>query len=221
MQRGSLGLLLLSLVLCAILPARAADELASLHYSDLYGIEQKVADLSDLKQLRLGLFVTSTRPGVAPQDIKMTMHRASGELVDIPVDPSGRIALPHSDALKSEDPLITTNQPRHSLNATVVIDILPLTRTDLSYAELILGVQQFNQAIDRQGVMASLFGSKGTGLLLFYNQPGHSLTLHEKGGDRVVKAETIPEAKRLGHMKTFRTDGLLPNLTVIYVPLDK
>jgi hypothetical protein len=218
MQRGSLGLLVLSLALCSALSARAADELASLHYSDLQGIRQQVEDLKDLKQLRVALYVVSSNPAVAPQSIKMVMHRASGQLTDIPVDPTGRIDLPKSDELMNENPLITTNQPKHSLNATIVIDVAPPTRTDMTYAELMLGVQQFNTAILRNSTMASLFDKTSTGILLFYNDAGHSLKLHGPKGDQVIKSLPVADVK--DHMPGTQNSALLPSTTVIYVPLD-
>ncbi len=218
MKHGSFAAFCVSVMLAAGVPAHAADETATLHYNDLYNIQQQIAGLQDLKQLRVNMFVISMLPGVAPKDIKMIIHRASGELTGIPIDDEGRITLPVSADIEKENPQITTNQPRHSLNASVLIDLVPLTSTEMGYADLMLGTKQFNEAIDRGGAMAPMLGPKDTGLLLFYNSGSHTLTIHQPGGDKVLKSESLSAAKK--HLKDLKTTELIKSTTVIYVPMD-
>lgn len=200
------------------LAALADDTVTTFHYKDLYGIQQGVASLKDLDRLRAAMYITSTLPGVRGDAIKLVIHRASGALVDIPVDADGRVAMPAADDLVTENPLIVTNQPKHSLKASVVVDLVPMPGTQMSYTDLMLGVQQFNTAFDRKGVMAMMYASKAAGLLLFYNDGGHRLVLHGGKGDRVIKS--LPPADLMAHLKGIQTRYLIAGTTVIYVPLD-
>lgn len=202
--------------------SRADDDgMTSFHYMDLYNIQQSVASLQDLKALRVVLYVTSTRPDVDSLDIALIMHHASGAQERIYLDVYGRARLPVSDALKAENPLIVTNQPKHSLQASVVIDLVPPEHTDLRYDALMLGVTQLNEAMVRQrlGAMAKLYGQKVTGLLIFYNGGEHSLTLHEKAGDQVLGSTRVDQV--LSRLKHINTHLIPPNTQIIYVPLDK
>jgi hypothetical protein len=215
MLRGSLALLLISLV-----TAVHADEVTSFHYLDLYHIQQSVADMRDLQALRVDVYVTSTLPGVRPQDITLTLHRATGALQPLQHDDYGHTLLPVSDALKAENPLIVTNQPKHSLNASVVIDLVPPPSDELPYTALMLGVSQLNDAIAhlKLGALAKLYDHPATGLLLFYNYGNHSVTLHGTKGDEVVKS--VSPDKAAAHLKGFDTRLLIPGMQVIYLPLD-
>jgi len=216
MNRASLAGLLLAIAFLS--PVHAEDTLTTFHYRDLYDIQQGVASLQDLRRLRVGLYITSTLPAVPRDSIKLVINRASGEHVDVPVDAAGRVELPASPDLQAENPLIVTNQPKHTLKASVVIDLVPLATTRMDYAGLMLGVRQFNAGIDRHGAMASLYASKSDGLLLFYNEAGHGLTLHGAKGDRMIKSEPVAAVK--AHLKGIQTKYLIASTTVIYVPLD-
>jgi hypothetical protein len=219
MKSRSLAALCMCLSVAAAMPAHADATLTTFHYNDLYGIQQGVAALQDLKRLRVGLYITSTRPDVPRDTIKMVIHRASGALVDIPVDATGHMDLPVSADLKTENPSIVTNQPRHTLQATVAVDLVRLSGTEMSYSDLILGVTQFNTGIDRNGAMSLLRASKADGLLLFYNDGGHSITLHAAQGDRTFKSQTLSAAK--ARLKNIQTKYHIHSATVIYIPLDK
>jgi hypothetical protein len=197
----------------------ADDAVTTFHYHDLYNIQQGFTSLQDLKRLRAGLYITSALPGVRSDAIKMVIHRSSGALQNIPLDTSGRMDMPMSADLVTENPLIVTNQPKHSLKASVVVDLTPLPGTEMSYTDLMLGVQQFNTAFDRKGVMAALYASKADGLLLFYNDGGHRLVLHEGKGEQVIKS--LPPADLKEHLHGIQTQYLIASTTVIYVPLDE
>lgn len=216
MSRCCLGLLLLA---CSA-AAAADDGMTSFHYLDLYNIQHSVAGMQGLQALRADVYVTSTRPGVGPQDITLTLHRASGALETIQHDWYGHTLLPESEALRAENPLIVTNQPRHTLEASVVIDLKPPPDTELSYTALMLGVNQLNQAIAGRKVFAlsKLYGQRAKGLLLFYNYGNHSVTLHRSQGDQVVKSTTPDKAAE--HLKGLDTSLLVPGTQVIYLPLD-
>ena len=220
MHRGSPAVLALCLSLLT-LAARADDVMTSFHYMDIYNIEQSAAGIKDLKGLRAAVYVTSKTPGVSPEDITLTMHRASGAVEAIPHGAYAGIELPESDTLKAENPLIDTNQPRHTLDATVVIDLAPLTGTDLRYADLMLGVTQLDGSIEQKslGVLTKLYEHKPTGLLVFYNSGEHRLTVHRKSGDRIVEGTSVD--KVASHLKGVQAQALPPSAQFIYLPLDK
>jgi hypothetical protein len=218
MHRRSVASVLLCLSLS--LSARADDAVTRFHYMDLYNIQHSASSMEGLQGLRVDVYVTSTRPGVRPQDITLTLHRASGALEPLEHDAYGHTLLPESDALKAENPLIVTNQPKHSLNASVVIDLVPPPSTDLAYTALMLGLTQLNGAIAQQklGALAKLYGHQANGLLVFYNYGDHSLILHRQVGDQVLKSGG-PD-KLAAHLKAMNTALFTPGMQIIYVPLD-
>ena len=199
--------------------ARADDGMTSFHYMDLYNIEQTLGNLKDLKALRTVMYIASKDPHVMPEHIHLVMHHAGGD-EPLQLDSFGKLLLPESDALKQENPLITTDQPKHTLDASVFMDLVPLESTAMPYSALMEGVTQFNQAVDREGkgMMAGILGSKSNGLLLFYNHGGHSVTLHSAKGDRVFKS--APPDKRMTHLKGLHVELLPPGAEVIFVPLE-
>lgn len=216
MLRRSLGSLLLLISAAAL-----ADEgMTSFHYLDLYHIQQSVAGMQGLKGLRVDLYVTSTDPKVSLQDITLTLHRASGTEEAIPHDAYGHTLLPVSAALQAENPLITTNQPKHTLDASVVIDLVPPAGTELTYTALMLGVSQLNDAIAHQklGALAKLYGHKSDGLLVFYIGGEHRLTLHKQAGDEILKSAGVEQMRT--HIQGLDTAGLPTGTQVIFVPLD-
>lgn len=219
MHRRSTALLLLCFSLFTTL-ARADDTVTSFRYMDLYNIQHSAASLQDFQALRVDVYVTSTLPGVSPQDITLIMHRASGTLEPLQHDMYGHTLLSESAALRAENPLIVTNQPKHTLNASVVIDLVPPPSNDLPYTALMLGVTQLNEAIAHQklGALAKLYGHQANGLLLFYNYGNHSVTLHRAKGDQVVKS--VNPDKTAAHLKGLDTRLLVPGMQVIYLPLD-
>ena len=218
MRRQLCCLLALSLSMFA---ASADDGMTRFHYLDLYNIEQTVSGMLGLQGLHVDLYVTSVRRDVTPQDITLTIHHASGIEQAIPHDAWGHVLLPVTDALKAENPMIVTNQPKHTLNASVVIDLLPPPDTELRYDALMLGVAQLNDAIagKRLGALARLYGGKSDGLLVFYNGGEHSLTVHGEAGDRILKSESAEQ--ELSHLKGINKDLLIPGTQIIYVPLEK
>jgi len=219
MKRGFCAALFACLMTLITAPTRADDALATLHYYDLLDIRHSVSYLQDLKRLRFDMYVSSVRPGVPPGSIRLAMHRVSGMLVDIPVDAAGRFDLPELPGLMQENPLITTNQPKHSLKVTVIVDLAPLTKTKTTYADLMLGVTQFNQGMDRDGAMQGMFNSKADGMLLFYPGGNHSLTLTGRKFKKVIASETVAQAA--AHLRSVQLMGLNGKVSIIYVPLDK
>jgi hypothetical protein len=213
---------LVAALLCiatAFSPIASADgPFATLPYHNLYDYQKKIAALQGLDRLSIGLSVTSTRPDVPPGDIKLVIHRASGALQDIPVDSTGHISLPVSDELQKEDPQVVSNQPEKTLDATLSLELRPLTALSMNYADLLAGVQQLDTAIDREPMVAAMFKSKPTGLLLFFNYGKHTLTIHDTAKGHVVKSEAARPGK--GHLKGLHIGQLLETTTLIYVKLD-
>ena len=208
------------LLLCLSASVAADDGMTRFHYLDLYNIQQSVSSMQGLQGLRVDLYVTSTRPEVTPQDISLTIHHASGAEQPIAHDNWGHTLLPVTDALKAENPLIVTNQPKHTLQASVVIDLPPPADLDLRYDALMLGVVQLNDAITnrRLGPLAQAYPAKADGLLVFYDGSEHSLTLHRKTGDQILKGKSAEQ--QLSHLKGINKDLLVPGTQIIYVPLD-
>lgn len=216
MLRRYLAALLLVCSVCA-----GADDAprAALHYSEIVGYLHRLDQLKDLDRLTASAHLGSTRPGVKPSDITMSAKLASGGVVELPIAADGSITLPTDPALAREDPLFVSNQPKGSLSFNVTFNVTAPARKTDSYAGLMAGAVQFNEAIDRQGIMASMFGPSANGLLFLYNDRGHSLTLHGTGGDQVFKGETLEAARK--HLKSMTLTDDSGKGEYIYVPLEK
>src|SRR6185503_507522 len=151
---------------------------ASLHYSDLKSYKLRLDGLKDLDHLSVNARIASAQPGVKPGDIKLEATLKSGQTVDIPIDADGKLTLPSSPALEREDPLFVSNQPKGTLQINIKFDLKKPTAATDHYAGLMAGATQFNTAMKRQGMMASMFGPKANGLLIAYDSGDHTLTLH-------------------------------------------
>lgn len=206
-------------VLALSATAAAADApKASLHYSDLEGYQKRLDDLKDLDHIKEEARISSNRPGVKPSDIRLAATLASGQVVEIPIDAEGQLTLPSSPELEKEDPLFVSNQPKGSLGLNIKFDIKTPTTTTSRYADLMLGATQFNEAIRRQGFMASMFGPKTKGLLIAFDSGEHSLTIHTRKGAQVLKSVSLAEAQK--HLKDLKLTDDSGKSTFIYVPLD-
>lgn len=200
-------------------PALADDApRASLPYSVLQDYQQRLDGLKDLDQLTVSASIGSTQAGVKPSDITLSAKLASGQVVGIPVDAQGRLTLPASPELQAENPLFVSNQPKGTLQLNFKFDIKTPTATTARYADLMAGARQFNQAMRRQGVMASMFGPKARGLLIAFGSGAHTLTLHTAKGDQVLKSGALAEAQ--AHLKALKLTDDSGKGTFIYVPLD-
>lgn len=211
--------LLLSLLLC-LPPSAPADEApkASLLYSDLAGYMQRLDALKDLDHLKEDARITSNRPGVKPSDIKLAATLASGRVVGIPIDADGRFTLPSSPELEKQDPLFVSNQPKGSLGLNIKFDIKTPATTADRYRDLMLGATQFNEAIKRQGFVASLLGPKAKGLIIVFDSGDHSLIIHANHGDQVLKSNSLTDARKYLKDLTLTDDS--GKATFIYVPLE-
>ena len=213
---------LFAITLCLFaLPALADVPVAQLPYTQLLGYQQRVDDLQDLKQLKVWENVKSSRHGVRPSDITLTIMRdaSHGGPLAIAVDEAGNFTLPVTQALKDEDAMVVSNQPKGTLELSVNWEIGLPASTRLRYGQLLLGAQQYNEAMRRQGVMDSTLAPKATGLLLAYPDGGHRVTLHTAAGDKVIAAKSY---KELGDaVKGIDMSGMPVTTTLIYLPLDK
>lgn len=212
------------LILTALLSTSAwsADaELAQLPYSTLLDYQQRVDDLKDLKQLKVWKHVDSSRHGVEPSDIKLTIMRdaAHGGPLVMVVDEDGHFTLPVTQGLKDEDPVVVSNQPKGSMNLSVTWQILAPTTKELSYSQLMLGVQEYNEAMHRQGFVASMMAPKAEGLLLIYTDGSHHLILHAAGGDKVIPSKTYKEWGDA--IKGIDMSGMPAATTLIFLPMDE
>jgi hypothetical protein len=209
------------MILACVLGPAYGDDMASLPYSTLVGYQQRVDALQDLKLLKVWGHVGSKRPDVKASDIRLTIMRdaAHGGPLPIAVDADGHFTLPVDQALKDEDPMVVANQPKGSMQMSVTWQIIAPTAKDLHYSQLMLGVQQYNEAMHRQGFIASLLAPKAEGLLLIYLDGGHHLVMHAAGGDKTIPSKSYQE---LGDaVKGIDMSGMPTATTLIYLPMDE
>ena len=196
----------------------AADSVAVVSYGDLLEYQHRVDGLKDLTRLKVRTRISSTLAGVKPVDIKLTATLASGQAVAFPIDADGNLNLPVTPELERENPDVVSNQPKKTLQINFDLDMQKVTSTTLQYDDLMLGAQQFGEAIRRQGMMAKLFMPTIRGILVVYHQGSHTLVLHAPGGDQVLKGQTPAEAK--DHLKDIDMSHAPAGTTLIFVPLD-
>lgn len=91
---------------------------------------------SSLRYTSVAVIVSSTDPSVAPSDIAMTVHGQQESVLR--VGPGGLLSMSHNPALARENPEVTVNQPRGTVN----IRLQPFVRAPISQAVTLDVVQR-------------------------------------------------------------------------------
>jgi len=167
---------------------------ATASYDEMYDVLQKAETAGNgLDHISISsLQVSSTLCGVTTADIHLQMQPAGKPAVALPLAEDGSLQLPMDPALYKENPLIVSNQPKHSLMFNVPIRFLPPAAGTSDYRRLITDVDQINTLIHRQAGMLSWFAPKTEGLIFLFGKEPATLTIHTPKGDTVMQAEASP-----------------------------
>ncbi len=183
------------LALSLIAPFAVADTpRASVSYDELHDMLQKAATAGNgLEHIGISsLHVTSVLCGVTVSDIHLQMQPAGKPAVALPLTADGSLQLPMDPALYRENPLILSNQPKHSLEISAAIKFIPPTAGPSTYRVLMTAVGQINTLIHREAGMLSWFAPKVEGLIFLFRKNPATLTIHTPKGDSVMQAGTSP-----------------------------
>ena len=183
------------LALSLIAPVVVAETpRASFSYDELHDMLQKAATAGNGLD-NIGIKppqVASVLCGVTAADIHLQMQPAGKPAVVLPVAADGSLQLPMDAALYKENPLIISNQPKHTLNFKVSIRFIPPAAGAGDYRTLMTDVGQINTLIHREAGMLSWFAPKVEGLIFLFGKNTATLTIHTPKGDTVMQAEASP-----------------------------
>jgi len=208
--------------LLALAPALADDPphdppYATVSYRQLADHQKLLDGLKNgLEHLNVSLRVLSKDPKVKPSDITLEAKLESGQLVSLAIAADGSFTLPSSSELaQQEDTRFMSNLPKGTLQFQDWCGIKTPTVTAQSYMDLLRGMYEFNVAQNR---IDGQLSPKAYGLLFAFNEGGHTLTLHNKKGDKVLSTETLKKARK--HLKLNHLTGD-EGSAFIYVKFDK
>jgi hypothetical protein len=105
---------------------------------------QKINSMQGLKYTRVALLVNSTIPTVSPTSIVLTVHAKTGDR-ELHAGPNGVLNLKSDPALTSEDPEVTINQPKGTIN----IRIQPFVRAPIALASTLDVVAEMSAEYER------------------------------------------------------------------------
>lgn len=136
-------------VLAALAPSLVCADFAAVPYASLHQVLAPAPALAQLTRLRLVPRVESRDPAVPADSIRLVVQARSGPR-ELAVARDGSIAFPIDRELLAENPLVSSNQPRGSLRASLSVELEPLAGPVWSYAQLWEGMLEAEQALRRQ-----------------------------------------------------------------------
>jgi len=191
--------------LLVLAPALADDTpRASIPYSNLMDAQKLTDKLKDLDQLNVSTSIGSDDPQVQPSGITLEATLRSGQVVSIPIAADGTFTVPSSPELAQEDPLFVSNLPKGTMSFRTGFIMKPPTVTAQRYADLMRRGAQFNVGMVRLGLTEM---PKAQGLLFAFNEGGHTLTLHTKKKDKMLRSETREQARKYLKANHLPDDG--------------
>ena len=163
--------------------AALADKPGSIRYKGMLKMVERFERYADAAGLESLIRVQSTVPDVRPGSIRLTIERVSGP-IDIPIDASGAMQFPFSEALRDENPLIVSNQPNGTLAMYGTVQCPDFERTEMGFTGLMECVTQANAGIKKAPVFVRFMIPKMNAIELHY-PPGSdaSVVIGHDAGD--------------------------------------
>ena len=179
-----------------VLPFALAATLAQARpFKDLCDELEPLRKLSGLKYVKPQVKVDPKAPGAKPQDVVFTIEAKAGTIRVVP-GPDGTIELPLTDALCAENPDLTVNQPKGTLNLAISIDpaIPPVRTLDYRLLESLRG--EWREAVVRQGLaFRTMAPSPEAYQVLFDPGKGGSAEVRLPGSVRKLTADDKGELR--------------------------
>jgi hypothetical protein len=183
-----------------IAPQLAAAEDARLPYHEIYSLQKVQLDLSrTYTNLALLLQMRSTSPDVKYSEIKASIGSKSGP-VPVAIGTDGSFSVPMREDLLAEDPWITVNQPKGTMQLNWHAGLAPSLARQLTnavhYGFLMRAVRDCDNV---QEAMRQFFPTAprltAVGLRLTFRSSAinPAAIIHAKTGDRRLAADTLGE----------------------------
>lgn len=129
----------------ALAPSAFADEaISSTPYATLYQVLSPVNKIATYDHLVAIERIESKDPSVRPETIKVVIYAKSGAIV-VPVATTGEVKFPVTDALRTENPAVETNQRRGSLALIVNVALKIGDRLRVPWSDIEAGLNQVKQ----------------------------------------------------------------------------
>lgn len=135
-------------VVVALVPAvhAAGEPPATIPYQALYGALAPALEAQAVEGV-VALKIIESKIGVAPEKIRIRIAARSGPVELVP-KPDGTIDFPLTDALRDENPTVTTNQPKGSLTLSVTLAIAPPPGATLPAPKVIQALDRIEQVLN-------------------------------------------------------------------------
>jgi len=180
------ALFLLALI---ALPLAAAgeDAVSTTSYGSLYQVLAPAAVINARDKLVAIERIESKIPNVAAKDIRVVIRAKAGPIA-VPIGPIGRVDFPVTDALRSEDPPVETNQPKGSLALTVNVGLRCPDKLRMPWSDVEVGLAQVRELYSANA-SAGMAPSAVRGIEVQF-LPGAAATLTIEGKDeRLLMAD--------------------------------
>jgi hypothetical protein len=132
------AVLLASIVLAG---AANAEETSTTPYATLYQVLSPVQTIGKYDRLVAIERIESKLADVKPADIRVVIHAKSGAIA-VPVGSDGVVKFPATDALRTENPPVETNQPKGSLAFIVNVALKLADPARVPWSDVEAGLEQ-------------------------------------------------------------------------------
>jgi hypothetical protein len=180
-----------ALAACAALPfaavavAQVAASTGSVPYATLYQTLKPAREAASHPHLKIVPHISSHLDGVRPETIRLVVQSSHGAR-PLTVAPDGAIDFPLEDALLSENPTITTNQPKGSLSLGVALELSVPANRRWPCKDVLAGL------VEAEPVIAEMPAQRPGGVrgveILFPKNAGAQVVVHGQS-DRLLLAD--------------------------------
>ena len=153
----------------------------------------QIADSADQTKLLARVLVSSMNTAVHPADISLTIQSAAKGPIPVQIGTNGQILnFPHEKELRRENPPVIANQPKGTLNLTLMFD--PGMPEGLTYSYRRIGevIAEANRLLKAPAGILSLFAPKVQGVIFIFPKSGAgkaTLEIAPPAGRRVYTAD--------------------------------
>lgn len=188
---------LLALLLFPGAPSARAAELAAMPYAKMDEVWQK-ADAIDRKKLVVLTQVGSSNKAVKPSEIVMMIKSSAGP-IPIRLGPDGDVLeFPRTEALRKENPVIETNQPKGTLSLSMAIGLPVPDSLTFPYARIAEGIAEGNKAVKAQAGMLALVAPSLKAVVVYFPASGAgkaTVEIASASGKKILTADADGQVK--------------------------
>lgn len=179
-----------------------AEETSTTSYATLYQVLSPVQTIGKYDRLVAIERIESKLPDVRPSDIRVTIHAKSGA-IGVPIEADGVVRFPATDALRSENPPVETNQPKGSLAFIVNVALKLADPTRVPWADVEAALEQVKSfyAESRGAAAPAISGveihfAPGSPAMLTIEGKSERLLMADPNGRVIVTRDMAPAAEK-------------------------